>query len=85
MMGFFEDPSIAIIAAFILFILTSIGVVLVLWIALPFSVFGIKGFLKKTIGEQEETNRLLRSILDTLGKMEAQGAEDTGKDKQDPC
>lgn len=79
MMGFFEDPSIVIIAAFILFIFTSIGVVLVLWIALPFSVFGIKGFIKKTIGEQEETNRLLRSILDTLGKMEAQGAKVPGQ------
>jgi hypothetical protein len=84
-MGFFEDPSIAIIAAFILFILTSIGVVLVLWIALPFSVFGIKGFIKKTIGEQEETNRLLRSILDTLRKIQEQGADGPEKDKQGPC
>ncbi len=84
MMGFFEDPSIVIIAAFILFILTSIGVVLVLWIALPFSVFGIKGFIKKAIGAQEETNRLLSSVLDTLRKIEAQGADDPGKDKQGP-
>ncbi len=80
-MNLFEDPSIAIIAAFILFILTSVGVVLVLWIALPFSVFGIKGFLKKTIGAQEETNRLLRSIL---GKMEEDGTNDPEKDKQGP-
>ncbi len=84
-MNLFEDPSVAIIAAFILFILTSVGVVLVLWIALPFSVFGIKGFLKKTIGAQEETNRLLRSILDALAKLEAQGVRGPDKDKQDPC
>ncbi len=84
-MSLFADPSVALLAAFVLFFLTAIGVVLVLWIALPFSVFGIKGFLKKSIGAQEETNRLLRSILDALGKMEAQGADDPEKDKQDPC
>jgi hypothetical protein len=77
-MSLFEDPSVALIAAFVLFFLTAIGVVLVLWIALPFSVFGIKGFLKKSIGVQEETNRLLKSILETLGRLEAGGRDGPG-------
>ena len=83
MMGFFEDSSIVIIAAFILFILTSIGVVLVLWIALPFSVFGIKGSLKKSIEAQGETNRFLKSILETLERLEGQGRTGTGTDGTD--
>ncbi len=77
-MSLFQDPSVALIAAFVLFFLTSIGVVLVLWIAMPFSVFGIKGSLKKGIGAQEETNRLLKSILETLGRLEGQGRGGSG-------
>jgi hypothetical protein len=77
-MNLFEDPSVALIAAFVLFFLTSIGVVLVLWIALPFSVFGIKGSLKKSIGAQEESNRLLKSILETLERLEGQGRAGPG-------
>ena len=82
-MSFFEDPSVALIAAFVLFFLTAIGVVLVLWIALPFSVFGIKGFLKKSIGAQEETNRLLQSILEALARLEGQGRGGPGADGTD--
>ncbi len=72
-MSLFQDPSVTLIAAFVLFFLTAIGVVLVLWIAMPFSVFGIKGSVKKGIEAQEETNRLLRSILETLKGLEAKG------------
>lgn len=36
---------------------------LILWIVLPFSVFGIKGLIKEAIGEQKRTNELLREIL----------------------
>jgi hypothetical protein len=42
----------------------SLAVLIVLWIALPFSVFGTKDLIKKTIQEQEKTNRLLSSILE---------------------
>lgn len=59
------DDSIIFIAAFFLFAAVSIGVILVLWIAMPFSVFGVKALLKKSIDEQTETNRLLRSILES--------------------
>lgn len=59
------DDSIIFIAAFFLFAAVSIGVILVLWIAMPFSVFGVKAILKKSIDEQAETNRLLRSMIES--------------------
>lgn len=59
------DDSIIFIAAFFLFAAVSIGVILVLWIAMPFSVFGVKALLKKSIDEQAETNRLLRLIIES--------------------
>lgn len=59
------DNSIFFVAAFFLFAAVSIGVILVLWIAMPFSVFGVKALLKKSIDEQAETNRLLRTLLES--------------------
>ncbi|MEK6759453.1 MAG: hypothetical protein AABY51_06765 [Deltaproteobacteria bacterium] len=77
------DDSIIFIAAFFLFAAVSIGVILVLWIAMPFSVFGLKALLKKSIDEQAETNRLLRSIIEArrkddvrIGSQDASGAQD---------
>ncbi len=67
------DDSIVFIAAFFLFAAVSIGVILVLWIAMPFSVFGVKALLKKAIDEQAETNRLLRSLLESR-RFEGGGA-----------
>ena len=58
------DNSMFFIAAFFLFAVVSIGVILVLWIAMPFSVFGVKSLLKKALDEQAETNRLLRALLE---------------------
>lgn len=62
-----ESPFV-IIAALVVFILTAIGVVLVLWIAMPFSMFGVKGHLKKMVEEQEKTNKLLESLVDSIRK-----------------
>lgn len=59
------DTVYILLAAFGILFFVSIGVILVLWIAMPFSVFGLKGLLKKSIEEQEKTNRLLKSILDS--------------------
>lgn len=53
-----------IIIAFVVFLIISAGAILVLWIAMPFSVFGTKELLRKLIAEQEKTNRLLKSIVD---------------------
>lgn len=58
------DSVFIVLIAFAVFILGSIGAILVLWIAMPFSIFGTKDLLKKLIIEQEKTNKLLISILD---------------------
>jgi predicted PurR-regulated permease PerM len=41
-------------------------VVLVLWIALPFAVFGIKPLMRRILTEQQVTNQLLQDIRDKL-------------------
>ncbi len=64
------DSSIITIAAFVIFILVSIGAVIVLWAALPFSVFGVKDLLKKMIAEQEKTNALLREMAGALKRKD---------------
>ncbi len=65
-MDFPIDSRLAIAIAFFIFILISIGVILVLWIAMPFSVFGVKGLMRRSIEEQERTNRLLSELIETL-------------------
>lgn len=59
-----------LLAAFGVFFFLSIGVILVLWIAMPFSIFGVKNLLKRSIEEQEKTNRLLKSILESSLQIE---------------
>jgi len=36
----------------------------VLWICLPFAVFGLKALLRQAIGEAEKANALLRQICE---------------------
>lgn len=61
----FTDSSLIVIAAIIIFVVVSIGAVVVLWAALPFSVFGVKDLLKKMLAEQEKTNFLLREMAES--------------------
>lgn len=65
-----ESPFV-IIAALVIFILTAAGVVLVLWIAMPFSMFGVKAHLRKMVEEQEKTNRLLEALVDSAARDRA--------------
>lgn len=46
----------------IVFILLLL-VFLALWIALPFSIFGIKDLLREMVEEQKKTNGLLKELL----------------------
>jgi hypothetical protein len=69
------DSPLVIIAALVIFIMTAIGVVLVLWIAMPFSMFGVKGHLKKMVEEQEKTNRLLEAVVESMRKESSIPAE----------
>ncbi len=74
------DASLIVLSAFAVFFVVSIAVLIVLWIALPFSVFGTKDLIKKTIEEQEKTNKLLKSILEAdLSREKAESPEKTDK------
>jgi hypothetical protein len=75
------DSPLVVIAALVIFILTAIGVVLVLWIAMPFSMFGVKGHLRKMVEEQEKTNRLLETVIEAMRKESPQPA---GKKEENP-
>ncbi|MBI2412548.1 MAG: hypothetical protein HYV24_05005 [Deltaproteobacteria bacterium] len=82
------DPSylhsiLVVLGAFAIFLIVSVGVILVLWIAMPFSVFGTKPLLKKLIQEQEKTNKLLKTILDASLYREAYKEKDEIAEKRD--
>ncbi len=48
---------------FLGFFLFALGLVLsILWILVPFAVFGIKGLLRRQIEEQRRTNELLATV-----------------------
>ncbi|MEK7772850.1 MAG: hypothetical protein AAB307_00760 [Deltaproteobacteria bacterium] len=64
------DTTIIGLLAFVIFLLISIGTIFILWVAMPFSVFGTKKLLKKLIEEQERTNKLLVSVIDVCGRRE---------------
>jgi len=69
------DSPFLIMAAFVFFILAAIGVVLVLWIAMPFSVFGVKRRLEKIAEAQERTNSLLEALVEAVRRGPS-GTED---------
>ncbi len=63
----YTDSHMVIFGAYALFVLLAIGVVLVLWIFMPFSVFGLKGQIRKLAEEQKRTNELLETLVQRLG------------------
>ena len=49
--------------AFGLLFLLLFFILVLIWIALPFSVFGIKDLLREIIEEQKKNNELLKDLL----------------------
>ena len=62
--GPYEGPFVTLLGILFVLIILFTVIVLVLWIALPFSVFGVKGLLKKAVKEQEKTNEYLRRLVE---------------------
>lgn len=58
------EGSYILITVLAVFVLVSIGAIAILWAVMPLSVFGTKDLLKRSIAEQEKTNRLLQSLVD---------------------
>jgi hypothetical protein len=54
----------AFIGALVIFFLLSLGVLIVLRIALHFSLFGIKDLIKECIKEQREIKEILKTIAE---------------------
>lgn len=53
----------AMMGAFGLVFILLIFILLAIWIALPFSIFGIKDLIREAIEEQKKTNELLKELL----------------------
>ncbi|MDP2689397.1 MAG: hypothetical protein Q8P48_04700 [Deltaproteobacteria bacterium] len=83
-MDLFSESTLMLLGAFAIFLIIASGTILVLWIAMPFSVFGMKDLLKRSIQEQEKTNKLLRSLLETSLYREAPyGEKDEAPEKRE--
>lgn len=68
-MGFEDSFSTTFIGTIVLFLLFVFVILLVLWLVLPFSVFGIKRLIREAIEEQRRTNALLSEILKAMESL----------------
>lgn len=78
--GAHGDKTPAFFAIVFFFILVLASALLILWIVLPFSVFGLKGLLKQCIREQEKTNALLRVLIEKKEEPRKTGEDDGRSD-----
>jgi len=67
----------AMMGAFGLLFFLLLFILLILWVALPFSIFGIKDLIREAIEEQKKTNELLKNLL------EKKNATQSEKDEKD--
>ena len=59
----------AMMGAFGLLFFLLLVILLILWVALPFSIFGIKDLIREAIEEQKRTNELLQRLLKEKEEM----------------
>ena len=59
----------AMMGAFGLLFFLLLFILLILWVALPFSIFGIKDLIREAIEEQKKTNELLQRLLKEKEEM----------------
>ena len=67
----------AMMGAFGLLFFLLLFILLILWVALPFSIFGIKDLIREAIEEHKKTNELLKNLL------EKKNATQSEKDEKD--
>ncbi|MFQ5441354.1 MAG: hypothetical protein ACE5EB_01365 [Thermodesulfobacteriota bacterium] len=78
--GAHGDSMPVFFAVVFFFILVLAAALLILWIAMPFSVFALKGLLKQCIREQEKTNALLRVLIEKKEEPRKTGEDDGRSD-----
>ncbi|MBI5047625.1 MAG: hypothetical protein HZB54_01555 [Deltaproteobacteria bacterium] len=66
----------AMMGAFGIVFIVLVFVLLAIWIALPFSIFGIKDLIREAIEEQKKTNELLKNLPKEKEKKEESGNRD---------
>ena len=66
----------AMMGAFGIVFILLFFVLVAIWIALPFSIFGIKDLIREAIEEQKKTNELLRKLLKEKSEVRSQESED---------
>lgn len=66
----------AMMGAFGLVFILLLFVLMAIWIALPFSVFGIKDLLREIVEEQKKTNVLLKELLEQKPGVMGQESEE---------
>ena len=59
----------AMMGAFGLLFFLLLVILLILWVALPFSIFRIKDLIREAIEEQKKTNELLQRLLKEKEEM----------------
>ncbi|MDP2681974.1 MAG: hypothetical protein Q8P28_04085 [Deltaproteobacteria bacterium] len=71
----------AMMGAFGLLFLLLFFILVLIWIVLPFAVFGIKDLLREIVEEQKKTNELLKDLLKAGVATTDRPEEEKGKDK----
>ncbi|MBI5328615.1 MAG: hypothetical protein HZB80_10075 [Deltaproteobacteria bacterium] len=66
----------AMMGAFGIIFIILFFVFLAIWIALPFSIFGLKDLIREAIEEQKKTNEFLKNLLKEKEKKEESGNRD---------
>ena len=61
------------LGAIALFFVLALAVLIVLWIALPFSLFGVKGLLREILEEQKRCGVFMKEVRRELEKRDEKG------------
>lgn len=72
------DGGVSFFSVFSVFFIISLGVIIILWILMPYSVFKSREILEDIKKEQEKTNKLLEGL-----SLNADRASVESPDKQD--
>lgn len=68
------ESSVSFFSIFSVFFIIALGVIIVLWIQMPFSAFKSRELLEEIKKEQEKTNQLLAQLAKKQDQEHIEGA-----------
>lgn len=68
------ESSVSFFSVFSVFFIIALGVIIVLWIQMPFSAFKSRELLEEIKKEQEKTNQLLAQLAKKQDQEHIEGA-----------